>query len=171
MLEVVLVRTIQARARVAEFADSLRVDEEALVAIAALREEFALFFGVDVLAGGVRLVALRPVLASDLYLLWFSFLLIRLTCVLARHFRCLLWLVNRSKSFQSLLLQDFGLLGAHLRLDEDFTLPKRDTLLMLQVLGLKLLTVRAPMHCSLMLAFASGRHASIPAASSSTLTM
>ena len=62
----VLVRTVKACTAVPKFAGDLRMNEQAFVAIAALREVLTLFLWVDELTLGLSFVTLRPVLASNL---------------------------------------------------------------------------------------------------------
>lgn len=61
-----LIGTVEARARVSEFTGDLGMNEKAFVAITALGEEFALLFGMHILALSVSFVALGPVLTSYL---------------------------------------------------------------------------------------------------------
>lgn len=108
----VLVGAVEARARVAELAHDLWVQEQALVAIAALREELALLFWVHVLALSGRLPAVGPVLAPYLH---FVRLRLRHPTILGRGLRRL-YRLNRAKALKTLPAQLFSLLSRHLRL-------------------------------------------------------
>lgn len=66
VIPAVLICAVQPRALITELTGDLGVDEQAFVTETALREELALFFRMDILALGIRLVALRPMLASYL---------------------------------------------------------------------------------------------------------
>ena len=66
VIPAVLICAVQPRALITELTGDLGVDEQAFVTEATLREELALFFRMDILALGIRLVALRPMLASYL---------------------------------------------------------------------------------------------------------
>lgn len=66
VIPAVLVCAVQPRALITKLTRDLGVDEQAFVTEATLREELALFFRMDVLALGISLVALRPMLASYL---------------------------------------------------------------------------------------------------------
>ena len=66
VIPAVLICAVQPRALITELTGDLGVDEQAFVTEATLREELALFFRMDILALGIRLIALRPMLASYL---------------------------------------------------------------------------------------------------------
>ena len=66
VIPTVLICAVQPRALVTKLTGDLRMDEQAFVSEAALREELALFFWMDILTLGICLVALRPMLASYL---------------------------------------------------------------------------------------------------------
>ena len=66
VIPAVLICAVQPRALITKLTGDLGVDEQAFVTEATLREELALFFRMDILALGIRLVALRPMLASYL---------------------------------------------------------------------------------------------------------
>ena len=122
---VVLVRTVQAGALVAELARDVRVDEEALVTILTLRKEFAFVFGFEVgkLALSIRLVAVRPPFASLFLVVVITLMMvIRLQCRgCARH----RWFsrLNRTEPLQSLLPEHFCLFGGEFRLGKRLRFP------------------------------------------------
>ena len=66
VIPAVLICAVQPRALVTKLASDLGMDEQAFITEAALGEELALLFRMDVLTLRIRLVALRPMLASDL---------------------------------------------------------------------------------------------------------
>ena len=66
VISAVLICAVQPRALVTKLTSDLGVNEQTFVAETAFREELALFFRMDILTLGVRLVALWPMLASYL---------------------------------------------------------------------------------------------------------
>ena len=66
VIPAVLICAVQPRALITKLTGDLGVDEQAFVTEATLREELALFFRMDILALGICLIALRPMLASYL---------------------------------------------------------------------------------------------------------
>ena len=66
VISAVLICAVQPRALITELTGDFGMDEQAFVTETTFREEFALFFRMDILALSISLVALRPMLASYL---------------------------------------------------------------------------------------------------------
>jgi len=114
------VRTVHPGALVCILASDLRVNEQALVAVSALREELALVLWMHILTHPVWLVALGPVFAAHLDFVSARFLVLALVRN-AWYVVCWLGRFHRAKSLQTFFLQFFSLFRGKFLLEKWLT--------------------------------------------------